>query len=358
MQKSDNKCYDKFMIFKTFLISCLTISLLWFGDIIHATELGVRYIGEMNTPRAMHHSQKIADGTVLIYGGYNKKTTYTTGEKGAPYHYEKISEKSFEIYNPINNTFKIINKKIEPSIPEEKSITKKEQRNIVQYFKSKKIYFQKISYQKADKERIVCIPYKNAIPIGYGQHDSSEYFAIYNLKTKKISNPVSFNNLKAEYVNMKSFKTTKGTKILFVYVYDAEKDYSRIGAKTNIKFQTLVFNIDKNITEKISEPISKKYFYEHKLFQLENGNIIIEEGNVFKYIFDVKNEKMLPLKNYGFKMLANANVLPLNNHQLLITGGYTTKDNIFLKKTKYFNGKKHIMLEEQIGSKAAYIYTF
>lgn len=117
--------------------------------------------------------------------------------------------------------------------------------------------------------------------------------------------------------------------------------------------------MDTDTFEKISKPREIKLFYKHKLFQLENENIIIEEGNSFKYIFDIKRKEVLPLKIYGFRMKEGANIITLNNHQLLITGGYTIKDSKNIKnKVKIFNGHKYLMLPEHIISGSAYIYSF
>lgn len=328
------------------------------NNILFAQEFkkGIKYIGEMNVQRALHNSRKLSDGTVLIFGGYNRMVKYSDYLKGPSYHQQYSSEESSEIYNPTDNTFKKTDINNLPIKKEISALPSEQEQNIIKkYFEEKNISFKNIRYEKIDEENILCIPYYYAHPLSYGFHPVSEYFTIYNLKTKKINPLVSFNNVKAKYLNFKSFNTDAGIRIFFIYDYYINTNYN-----SSIYFQTAIFNPNKNIFEKISKPIKINLFYKHRLFQLENENIIIEEDNIVKYIFDVQKNKLKPLKNYGFRMNEASNVISLNNHQLLITGGYTIKESKepTLKDKKIINGNSYYLLPERIISKSAYIYSF
>lgn len=82
------------------------------------SEKGIKYIGEMNVQRALHASKTLDDGTVLIFGGYNKMTKYSNGYEPPSYHQEYSEEETSEIHNPIDNTFKITDLKTD--LPEKK----------------------------------------------------------------------------------------------------------------------------------------------------------------------------------------------------------------------------------------------
>lgn len=196
----------------------------------------------------------------------------------------------------------------------------------------------------------MCIPFNRIHLAGYGIGPVAECFTVHDLKTKKINPIVSINNVEAEHLNFKFFKTNNGTKIFFIYFFENSSRY----------LQTAIFNIDKNIFEKVSQPAEIKQYRKFNLFQLENQDIIVTEDNAFKYIFDTKKQELKPLRNYGFRMREGANVLPLNNYQVLITGGYTINDskNYSLKDTKVINGNEYHMIHENIISKSAYIYSF
>ena len=81
------------------------------------------------------------------------------------------------------------------------------------------------------------------------------------------------------------------------------------------------------------------------------------ENDKIKYLFDIKTNELKEAVNADFKINTGANIIQINDNQLLITGGYDErKTKIYRGSTKkkddcYLDNEKEI-------SKSAYIFTF
>lgn len=365
---------------------------------------GLHYIGEMNVKRANHKSIMLPNNKVLIIGGYqrneiatpilsmeiidlsNKKSELLNSKIHEDIRYTDFIDNDnllmigpyFDIYSLSQNKFiqsTYLSKLFFPNIIEctndkciylrtinskhiigEFNITKealnnysanfKKLPNLYQSYESidtfektnkhKLLYLYKdnndlmhINYVRLDKEKILIYPYVKHDLFNkkrLTENTQKNYNGyIYNLKTGDLSEtkdlPFYTSICRAILIN----KTT----ILF-YEYDAAKENSifyiyDINEQKTLSRQNLKLKIKKTIK-------MGKYI----LLISDNGDI--------KYVFNTKNKQFELLSNKevcNFNIVNGYDILKLNNHQILITGGY------------YHNQEKN--KEENLSS--IYIYT-
>lgn len=158
------------------------------------------------------------------------------------------------------------------------------------------------------------------------------YISIYNLKNKIITKSI-------EIKDVGNYKIAKpilleNNKILFTggvnYEGGAYIHYDKI-------YPWFIYDVDLNKIEKTIKMIFPNSITSQEPINLENENLLIVENNKIRQLYNVKTNNLEKYDGFELENIVNPNIIQINNHQLLITGGrYTKKElNKFISNDAY-----------------------
>ena len=313
---------------------------------------GFHYIGEMNAKRAYHNSKKLDDGRILITGGYNKIAEYSNYKKPPSIKKDYTPEPSQEIFNPKNNTFNKTEEKFNYN-SDRLFHSYAEVPKILEYFKTKDIEANIYRDTKLDDERILILAAKRRFSPNYPDF-TTKHAVIFNKKTNKYSPIINFDK---EMINLIVYPINNNNDDKAVFIYSYNPKESSISKKRTYNFQISIFNFKTNKIEKEIYTKNIDKINEYRIFKLKTGNIFILENDKIKYLFDIKTNELKEAVNADFKINTGANIIQINDNQLLITGGYDERKTKIYRGSTKKEGNCYLDNEKEI-SKSAYIFTF
>jgi len=162
------------------------------------------------------------------------------------------------------------------------------------------------------------------------------YIAIYDIEKKTITKSIEVKGV-GNYQISKPILLVNN-RILFTGGIEYEKGgytyYNKI-------FPWFIYDSNLNEIEKTINMIFPDSITSQEPINTENENLLIVENNKIRQFYNVQTNNLEKYNGFELENIVNPNIIQINNHQILITGGRYTK-----------NGRNEFI------SSDAFIYTF